>query len=135
MTDTTKKRAKRRAKQTLGEFKAWLEGVEELQPPNWAPNLDQWTLIRGRLNAIIEPEPKIIKEMVPQENTNPIYTNPHAPVAPQGFVAPPTPTSFPQDAVVVNGDNMGTTIQAIEPERPATPNIDTRDGNYSSGFE
>ncbi len=46
-------------KYTLAEFKAWLEGIEEIQPADWHPDLDQWKMIREKIGAIVEPPPVV----------------------------------------------------------------------------
>ena len=39
---------------TLNEFRAWLEGIEELQPNDWSPSKEQWKLIRNKIDYIEE---------------------------------------------------------------------------------
>ena len=41
-------------RQTLGEFKAWLSGVEEMQSEGWSPDLGQWKKIREKIDNIVE---------------------------------------------------------------------------------
>lgn len=48
-----KKAPKATKKMTLQEFKAWLEGIEEVQPANWHPTIEQWKLIRDRIEHIV----------------------------------------------------------------------------------
>lgn len=141
MAAPIKKRVKKKAKQTLSEFKAWLEGVEELQPDNWAPNHDQWQLIRGRINGIVEPVPEVVKAPAPQQPVNPMAPRPQ-PVNP-AYAAPPVPSSVPSGPVVKTHDG---TAYAPAPQESApqmttgdggrskTPNIDTTDGSYESSF-
>jgi len=58
MPTTKKKTYNRKTKIiTLAEFRAWLEGVEELQPKGWVPDATQWKLIRNKIKCIVEPEP------------------------------------------------------------------------------
>jgi len=144
MAAPVKKKAKRRTKQTLAEFKAWLEGVEELQAENWAPNHDQWQLIRSRINGIVEPAPEIIKEIVTQAPTNPMAPQQPAPqhVNP-AYAAPPVPSSIPNGTVVKTHDGSAYTPEPVQaaPQMPTndggrskTPNIDTTDGSYESSF-
>jgi hypothetical protein len=47
-----KKAPKITKQMTLQEFKAWLEGIEEVQPANWHPTIEQWKLIRDRIEHI-----------------------------------------------------------------------------------
>lgn len=42
---------------SLVEFKAWLKGVEEMQGPGWSPSLEQWVLIRNRLQSVMDSQP------------------------------------------------------------------------------
>jgi hypothetical protein len=37
---------------SLTEFKAWLQGIEEMQPADWAPNAEQWTKIKQKISSI-----------------------------------------------------------------------------------
>lgn len=37
---------------SFNEFIAWLSGVEDMQPEDWSPNLEQWTRIRNKLNSV-----------------------------------------------------------------------------------
>ena len=58
-----KRKAKTKSKgYTLSQFRAWLEGVEEMQESNWIPNHDQWAIIRTKINEL-EPDVQI-KETV-----------------------------------------------------------------------
>ncbi len=129
---------KRQPKQTLAEFRAWLLGVEELQPENWSPNRDQWLLIRTRIDKIIEPEPDIIhvQQGLPSPN-KPVEQS-----LPPGMISvPPAVGGVPQGTLVEN--NSKPTALATAPEMPqgqgtphsVTANIDTTNGNYASGFE
>lgn len=56
--------AAKKKKITLAEFRAWLEGVEELQPAGWSPTADQWTLIREKIETIKEPKAEIVEKVV-----------------------------------------------------------------------
>ncbi len=121
---------KRKQKQTLKEFKAWLQGVEELQPEGWGPNAEQWTLIRNKIDGITE-EKKVVEKVVStaqptaarnyQQNQN---THMLAPAPPVGGI-PPAPVDMTPAA-----------RQMLNPagEAAKTPNIDTSDGNVESSF-
>lgn len=39
------------------EFKAWLQGVEEMQEDDWAPNHIQWKKIKEKLSQVNFPQP------------------------------------------------------------------------------
>lgn len=125
---------KRKQKQTLREFRAWLEGVEELQPENWSPNRDQWARIRERIDGIKE-------EPVPAP-AEPAAVQPAATAAPAqnpvmyqqpAMMAPPVPGGVPAGQVEMTPEarrmlNPGTGAKA------KTPDIDTSDGNVESSF-
>jgi hypothetical protein len=49
---------------SLLEFRAWLQGVEELQPKDWFPNLEQWRLIRAKIDAVGAKEGSVEPEVV-----------------------------------------------------------------------
>ena len=145
--------ATRKKKQTLAEFRAWLDGIEELQPETWAPDATQWALIREKINNITEPKPdaathKLLQELLngigKDTNTNlntmrtgnnPYAMSPHAnlPPAPppQGVPAGPidmTPAAAQQAPVVL------TPAPELDLSATPAPNLDTTDGNYNSGF-
>lgn len=127
-------------KYTLAEFKAWLEGVEEIQENDWYPNLSQWKMIRERIGAIVEPPP-IIKQ-VPVEPTRQ-----HVPMRPR-----PEHVAVPTTLPVVTGDTIPVAPDMTPAAKAAlmgklpneiatdpthgskTPNIDTMSGNYESTF-
>lgn len=91
---------------SLLEFRAWLEGVEELQPKDWAPNLEQWKLIRAKIDAIgakegaveaeaAKPAAKPTKQYVPNtllKQPQQVQATPPAsenPLLNGGFIPPP----------------------------------------------
>jgi len=127
---------KRRQKQTLKEFKAWLQGVEELQPEDWSPNPDQWKLIRDKINGIIE-EKRVVEKVVNVANAggqpHPVY--PVYPGQPPMIAPPPPVGGLPIDADV---DISPAAKQLLNPAanggKVVTPNIDTSDGNVNSPF-
>ena len=126
---------------TLSEFKAWLEGVEELQEKTWTPDGKQWRLIRAKIKNIIEPEP-VVAAVQPQ----PVATGGYqpvqsslAPMAPPTHTPPPgipqmpmAPSSFPEDVVV--GPPSENAKKMFTGDTRKTPDIDTSDGNVSSSF-
>jgi len=128
---------KRTKKQTLAEFRAWLSGVEELQPDNWAPNADQWKLIRDKIDGISVPKvvpvtaaPVPVTNNVPRSAPYAMQTAhipPPPPAAggvPQGPVTTPTPEATAQM----------TPQKAVDIASAAKPGMDTSDGNYDSSF-
>lgn len=96
--------AAKRKRLTLSEFKAWLQGVEELQPKGWSPTAEQWALVRSKIELISESSVTVTRVPV-NESPVPNYGTRQAP--PQqfngaGFIppAPPAPGGIPVDAVL-----------------------------------
>jgi len=148
----TRKRAK---KQTLSEFRAWLAGVEELQPENWAPDATQWKLIREKIESITEPKTNADTEMLhkliekmsddtqgrAQVANNAPYAHPqHQQVNPMaaGIPPPPPPTggvpAGPVDIAPAARPYNPPAAKAVDLSEVAKPNIDSSDGNYNSSF-
>lgn len=127
---------KRKQKQTLREFRAWLEGVEELQPDNWAPNREQWARIRARIDGIKEEvaqaaEPTRESKPVPAQN--PVYQQPPTTILPPASMIPPPVGGIPAGEV----EMTPAARQMLNPGAGAkakTPDIDTSDGNVESTF-
>lgn len=144
-----KRSTKRASKKeyTLSEFKAWLEGIEELQPNDWAPTADQWKTIRDKMMNIVEDVVEI-PAPVPPVNVppaGPIYREP-------AFQAPMPPTALPPaesslaPVVVPDAEMTPAARAALTGKLPSemvpsadgkvkTPNIDTSSGDYGSSFE
>ena len=145
--------ATRKKKQTLAEFRAWLDGIEELQPETWAPDATQWNLIREKINNITEPKPdaathKLLQELLngigkdTNTNLNTMHplNNPYA-TAPQANLPPAPPPqgvpAGPVDMTPAAAQQVPVILKpAPELDLSATPaaNLDTADGNYNSGF-
>ena len=91
---------KRKQKQTLKEFKAWLQGVEELQADDWSPSREQWQLIRDKINNIVEEKPQVVEKVVePPRPAMPSQMQPQMPLQPQlqpGFTPPPPTGAWPR---------------------------------------
>jgi len=34
------------------EFRAWLSGIEDMQPDDWSPSRDQWIKIRAKIDSV-----------------------------------------------------------------------------------
>jgi len=133
----TRKRVK---KQTLAEFRAWLNGVEELQPEDWAPTADQWKLIRNKIDGIAEPKvvvspvataPVPANHVPPQGNPYQQMTQAHIPPPPPaaGGVPAGTMTAPTPEATAVLP-----TQAPVDLTKANVGNMDTSDGNYDSGF-
>lgn len=129
---------KRKQKQTLKEFRAWLQGVEELQPENWSPNSDQWKLIRDKIDGIVVEKQiveKIINNSVTTSPQPALRALPAAPAVgvPAGMVPPPPASGVPPADVQMTPAAR----QMLNPsasEKAKTPDMDTSDGNVSSPF-
>ena len=142
-------------KRTLNEFKAWLQGVEELQPAGWAPTADQWKLIRRSIENITE-EAMTAHTPAFARGAAPAHPVPHVPgmpthMAPPGSGTapvppgiPPAPTvdssGVPMDAPIEMSDEakrlLGGSAASVPgaPKKTKTPDIDTADGTYASTF-
>ncbi len=123
---------KRKQKQTLKEFKAWLEGVEELQPDNWSPNYEQWLLIRSRIDGIKEAVTPAIETSHSTKPLNVPIQNPVIYQQPSAFTAP-LAGGIPQGEVemTVAAKRMLTPGAG---HKAKTPDVDTSDGNIESTF-
>jgi len=125
------KTKKRKQKQTLKEFQAWLQGVEELQPEGWSPDADQWQLIRARIDGIIAEKPVVEKvaKNAPVA-ANPMYQNVHpsmaAPVMPSGVPVEAATAAMTPEAQRMLSPGAGVNAK--------TPDIDTSDGHVESAF-
>ena len=123
---TIKKKTRRTSnkKVSLNEFKAWLEGIEELQPRDWAPNSDQWKTIRNKIKLIEESEPVVSQVLQPVPQLAPVPQQ-------SAFSVPNNPA--PTVEQVPLPSNAG----VIPSNKPTikTPNLDTSDGSFNSAFE
>ena len=145
--------ATRKKKQTLAEFRAWLDGVEELQPETWSPDATQWKLIREKINNITESKPDAATHKLLQEllgslgkgantnfNGNPHHNNPYGggnanlpPLPPPTGGVPAGPVDMTPAAAKQSPPPLKAAPELDLSSAPA-PNMDTSDGNYNSGF-
>ena len=128
---TVQKKAQKEV--TLAEFKAWLEGVEELQDRNWVPDLKQWKLIRNKIKKISDTAP-----VAPISNTEVPLLQPQTqtPTA-SALGIPPAPISGGVGGIPVNAEIIGPSPDAqamLTGETRKTPDIDTSTGQYASDF-
>ena len=132
-------------KYTLPEFKAWLEGIEEIQPDDWCPDLDQWKMIREKIAAIVEQAPRPVAPPRPAARPMNMPNNPPSALSPPptAELVQPTPAGgmTPAAQAALAGKlpkgNIGGKLPgelSIDTAGSKTPNIDTRDGNYESNF-
>ena len=116
---------------TLSEFKAWLQGVEDMQPDNWAPSKDQWARIREKIDLIIEGE-GTGRMNGPRPSVTPNAPLPSRLAPAQPFVpvdqSSLAPVTLPEKPHVPNPANL------MQGNKLLTPNIDTSNGNYDSMF-
>ena len=118
--------AAKKKRVTLLEFKAWLEGVEELQPKDWSPTSDQWALIRAKIINIKEEPPVAAPPMVLPVQSPPMQQNLMA----NGIrPAPPTP-SIPVGDIEMSPAAKGMLKGGTMPNLPP----ESQDGNYESTF-
>lgn len=123
--------AAKKKRVTLNEFKAWLDGVEELQPDDWTPTADQWKLIRTKIGNIKEDAPVAIQQThqnVPQTH-NRVASAPTIP----GFVPPPDVGGIPAGEIAMSPEAKAM-MKPGPDNKQKTPNIDTTDGQYTSSF-
>lgn len=80
---------------TLDMFKAWLQGVEEMQGPDWTPSPEQWRKIREKLEQIEEEESVVVA--APQTQPAPYFSMPQMPPPQSGFAMPMAPLPNPID--------------------------------------
>ena len=137
-------------KYSLAEFKAWLEGVEEIQPNDWVPDANQWKMIREKIGAIVEAPPP------PPANQGGGRVAGNGPPLVRQPVQPQRPFIPPDSSLAVTGDipnpmtggepdispaakaalagKLPTEIATDPSKGSKTPNIDTMNGNYESNF-
>lgn len=133
---------------TLSEFRAWLEGVEELQGSDWHPDAEQWKLIRAAIDGIVVEDSEPFS--TPMHQQQPPHTPPPRPMQreePRYIPPPPQSSALEQVSPVPQNVEMtpaaraalgGTLPPSMVPDASGklkTPNIDTSNGEYGSGFE
>lgn len=121
VTATRRRRQKKPQKsQTLAEFRAWLEGVEELQDEDWSPNKSQWDLIREKINNIV-----IINQPAPMQ--------PHMNIAPPPRIPSSIPEGIPQENLNISEEAARLLKQGTPDAPKKTPEI-TDDAPFNSPF-
>jgi len=111
---------------TLEQFRAWLEGVEEMQEEGWAPDVRQWTKIRERID-MIQSTPSQPQQVVhaPQPTQQTFFPPPQQSVfEPQG--EPPPKVKLNPQAPIADDPTGKIPVK--------TPDIDSTKG-YESTFE
>lgn len=129
-----------RKKLSLGEFRAWLSGVEEMQDEEWTPSASQWRTIRAKIEEVIDAP-------APQRNRydEDYDERPRGPVRAAGpsafgaghsgtMQAPSTALNVETNLVAVPNDGSGGNIRSGG-LKVKTPNIDTSKQPYVAAFE
>lgn len=138
----------------ISEFKAWLEGAEELQPEDWVPSESQWKRIRAKIDEIDEPEPAVeYRTQQPAPPQQPVMDSPPPVVNNNPPPGPPPGVDFSKSALDDNTNMTAAAAAALNGNLPEhgsdsppmvnlgsqdrlkTQDIDTSDGNYGSAFE
>lgn len=120
---------------TIAQFKAWLEGVEEMQPDDWTPSETQWKRIRAKIAKLCEDMEK-----------QPLHGH-HVPNV-GGSVVTQYPLHNPRASDHIHPSTLVDATVALSPTVPhkplgvqtsgvtvKTPDIDTSNGTYVSNFE
>ncbi len=123
------KTRKRRQKQSLKEFRAWLQGVEELQEENWSPSRDQWVLIRDKIDGIAEEKPAVVNQVVAPNNMQPQPAR-----LPASITPPPPVGGLPNGQITPMSTEAQKMLNPGAGVKAKTPDIDTADGNVNSAF-
>jgi len=125
-TKPTKRKKSEEGGISLLEFRAWLQGIEEMQDDTWAPNTEQWKKIKAKIADIVEEEIE-----VPTNTTNFGYgggtatSRANGQVGYGGGAAPARVSELPAAPRLQQ--------QPISNPNPAkTPDIDSSNGYISS---
>jgi hypothetical protein len=115
-------------KLTIREFKMWLQGVQEMQEPNWTPTAAQWAKIYEKINNIDDASPVYNPPLL-----QPAQIVTHRAVEQAGMSPTTLSLAGPPSLPPVAPPRPG----AVNPlfGGPKTPDIDTSTGKgYESGF-
>jgi hypothetical protein len=126
---------------TIIEFKAWIEGVEQMQPSDWVPNDVQWKIIRERMEKLCNDLIKLDEKPKQPVPIGPVHRD-------LGHVQPSTINAFPSiptpfvttTTLVENNDAprsstlMGGPVDSGSPVIK-TPHINTSNSQYKSQFD
>ena len=124
------KRKTKTKKTSLTEFRAWLEGVEEMQGNDWVPTIEQWKRIREKIDSI---------EDAPAPAPAPAVVNNHVPIVP----IVPTPGASGSSFDSIARQPAPAAPMKMSPNAPVamgqaqvkTPDIDTSANDYTSAYE
>lgn len=123
-------------KLTLNEFRAWLSGVEEMQPDDWSPDRTQWRRIRAKIEEIVDNAHGSVRTAneVSFGDDAPRPARPSGPslLTPAAMAVPAAPPA----SFVATNDMALKGQGSISGPRVKTPNIDTSGGQgYTSSLE
>lgn len=119
---------------SLKEFRAWLDGVEDLQPEEWAPTKDQWEKIRQKIDLIDDkmdleandqPKPQSgqvvlnTPQQVNQVPLLPLYQPPRSHFE-QAVIIPNPNLMIPGQSGMVVNQTAGVPINLNNPPEPGT---------------
>lgn len=98
---------------SMTEFRAWLKGIEDMQPSNWSPNAEQWQIIKSRIDSVVENGPTFTPSQhsphVPQSTFTPSQHMPPS-LLPGGYNGPvhlPDPSNILQAASMTDINENG----------------------------
>lgn len=131
VTKTYGKKKSSKKPLTLGEFRAWLSGVEEMQTGDWYPDPQQWKTIRAKIDEVIDNPVSSNFNRGSREVDEPRMIRPAGPSLLAG--APPQMMQNPNRPAEVmipgGGQNKESPVARIK-----TPDIDSTRG-YTAAFE
>jgi hypothetical protein len=139
---TTKTYTKKSKPLTLGEFRAWLSGVEEMQTEDWYPDLQQWKTIRAKIEEVID-DPAVRNQTSRNFNDDTEadvsqVIRPSGPSMLTGIdprMVLPTMNNPNMPQIINTDTTMGGRVDRNTPvARIKTPNIDSTHG-YTAAFE
>jgi len=128
-------------KLTIPEFKAWLDGLSDIQPEDWAPDLNQWKKIKLKIQSLEDFETQLERQIIvtienalnkvtmpvhplPAWQSNHVHTSP---VLRQYVNEPEVSHQPPPYLVPPIGVSSLAETQVITPNMPATiSNLDPR---------
>ena len=119
---------------SVNDFKAWLQGVEDMQEDGWVPSPIQWKKIRSKIDQIGATQPATNAPPAPMFPSYP----PNVRGIDTAYIAPEAPTSSLNIPIPTPSARVSTFMAPPPPpqhfDSPKTPDIDTSSGNYSAPF-
>ena len=95
---------------TLDQFRSWLQGVEDMQSDDWAPNADQWKVIREKIDLVVLVEDRGSQPVVAS------YTPPTQPFIHPSYVPPlPPPIRQSLETATIMDNTGQSTAVAVQP--------------------